>query len=98
MLHTPEVAIHLGVEVDKGSDSLGLKGELHMQVDRRTSACVKGREQLVEYQLLAASAFLFSIPISRCNGTYIGTNTTGNSNYWCSLSTHMSHIILDGLV
>lgn len=33
MLHTPEVAIHLGVEVDKGSDSLGLKGELHKWTD-----------------------------------------------------------------
>ena len=27
--HTPEVAIHLGVEIDKGSDSLGFKGKLH---------------------------------------------------------------------
>ena len=64
----------------------------------RTSACVEGREQLVEYRLLAASAFLLSIPISRCNGTCIDTNTTGNSNYLCSLSTHISHSILDGLV
>ena len=90
--HLPEVAIHLGVQVDKRCNSLGFEGELH----KWNNKCewMGYRKQLVVQSLQVVRLMLSYYHLGD-NSTHLSTNTIRSM---CTLSTHRGHIILDGLV